>query len=108
MLDLLERRLEGAEHLVTVERAAGTLVVRSRGVSTWAYLLSAVLPPFHMKSSPPRSRKDMVLRITVADDGPEQVLRLDGDANAAVSKVLVTTSYELFPEKVAAWDDDDY
>ena len=106
VLSLLEQRLEGAEDLIAVERSVGTLVVRSRGVSTRAYLLSAVLPPFHMKSRPPRARKEMELRITVADEGQERVLHLDGDANAAVSSVLVATSHELFPDKVADWDDE--
>jgi hypothetical protein len=38
--------------------------------------------------------------------GTQGAVEFRGDANAAVSKVLVATSHELFPEKVAALDDE--
>lgn len=53
-----------------------------------------------------RARTNRVLRITATEDSKESVITLEGDANAAVSKVLVMTSHELFPDKVAAWDDE--
>lgn len=107
VLDLLHRRLEAAEDLISLDRSGPVLVVRSRDVPTWAYLLSFVLTPFPLKSAVLRARTERVLRITAAGQSPEGVLEFDGAANAAVSKVLVMTSRELFPDKAAAWDEDD-
>lgn len=106
VLDLLQERLHGAEDVTAVERDGGLLVVRSRDVPIWAYLLSIVLTPLPIKSSVLRARTNRVLRVTTISDAQGHAVRLDGDANAAVSKVLVMTSHELFPGKVAAWDDE--
>jgi hypothetical protein len=106
VLDLLQQRLADAEDVTAVERDGYMLVVRSRDVPLWAYLLSIVLTPLPIKSAPLRARTDRVLKISVVSNSPAGVVALDGDANAAVSKVLVTTSHELFPDKVAAWDDE--
>jgi len=106
VLDLLQDRLTGAEDVTAVERDGGLLVVRSRDVPTWAYLLSLVLTPWPFKSAVMRARTNRVLRITTTADAQGHSIELDGDANASVSKVLVMTSHELFPGKVAAWDDE--
>ena len=102
LLDLLQERLAGAEEVTAVDRDGAMLVVRSRAIPTWAYLLAAVLTPLPFKSVLMRARTDRVLRITAIG----QTLELVGDANEAVSRILVTTSHELFPDKVAAWDDE--
>lgn len=105
VLDLLQRRLAVAEDVTRVDRDGLALVVRSRAVPTWAYLLTVVLPPpLPFQSALLRARTDKVLRITALAAGAG--LRLDGDANAAVSTILVSTSQELFPDKAAEWDDD--
>lgn len=106
VLVLLHQRLAAAEDVTAVEREGSTLVVRSRDVPMWAYLLSVLLTPLPFKSGLLRARTERVLRITAVDDGKDRRLELVGDANAAVSTVLVTTSHELFPERVAAWDDE--
>jgi hypothetical protein len=106
VLDLLQQRLATADDVAAVDRSGPTLVVRSRAVPTWAYLLSVLLTPLPIKSALLRARTDKVLRITSVENAPEGALELDGDANAAVSKILVTTSHELFPDKRAAWDDE--
>ena len=103
---MLQERLAAAEDVVAVTREGSALVVRSRDVPTWAYLLSALLMPLTLKSSLLRARTNRVLRITALDDAEDGTIQLDGDANAAVSRVLVTTSHELFPEKVAALDEE--
>jgi hypothetical protein len=64
--------------------------------------LSLLLTPTPLKSAVLRARTNRVLRITATG----QAVELNGDANAAVSKILVATSHELFPDKVAAWEDD--
>jgi hypothetical protein len=106
VLDLLQERLATAEDVTAVDRDGAMLVVRSRDVPMWAHLLSLVLTPLPLKSVLMRARTDRVLRITATGQTPGRVIELDGDANAAVSKVLVTTSHELFPDKVAAWDNE--
>jgi hypothetical protein len=106
VLDLLQQRLASAEDVTAVERDGALLVVRSRDVPTWAYLVSLVLTPLPIKSFVLRARTDRVLRITAVGQEANGIVELNGDANASVSKVLVTTSHELFPEKVAAWDDE--
>ena len=107
VLAMLHQRLAAAEDVVSVERTGDMLVVRSRTVPTWAYILSVLLPPpLSLKSALLRARTENVLRITVVGHAEAGTLELDGDANAAVSSVLVSTSHELFPEKVAAWDDE--
>lgn len=105
VLDLLQKRLAAAEEVTSVDRDGAMLVVRSRDVPLWAYLLTLALP-LPMTSALMRARTDRVLRITAAGDAQGCVVTLDGIANAAVSGVLVTTSHELLPERVAAWDDD--
>jgi hypothetical protein len=75
-------------------------------VPTWAHLLSVVLPVLPGKAPLLRARTERVLRITAMDHPQDRGVQLDGDANAAVSRVLVTTSQELFPDKLAAWDDE--
>jgi hypothetical protein len=104
VLDLLQQRLTGADEVTGVERDGGTLVIRSRAAPTWAYLLSVVLTPLPVKKALLRARADKVLRITAlaGDSG----VQLDGDANAAVSTLLVTTAHELLPERVAELDED--
>ena len=106
VLDLLHRRLADAEDVTAVERTGATLVVTSRDVPTWAYLLSVLLTPLPFKSALLRARTDRVLRITATDTATKRILELDGDANAAVSQILVATSHELVPEKVASWDNE--
>jgi hypothetical protein len=104
---MLQERLAAAEGVTSVERTADVLVVRSRDVPTWAYILSVLLPPpLPLKSAVLRARTEKVLRITAVDHAADRILELDGDANAAVSRVLVSTSHELFPEKLVAWDDE--
>ena len=104
---MLQERLAQAEDVVTVDRIGDTLVVRSRGVPMWAYLLSVLMPPpLPVKSALMRTRTERVLRVTAVGHAENRVLELDGDANAAVSKVLVATWHDLFPDKVAAWDDE--
>jgi len=105
LLDLLQQRIAAAEDVTAVDRDGGTLVVRSLTVPTWAYLLSTLLTPMHGGSTFLRARSEKVLRVTAMEPGLG--LQLDGDANAAVSEILVKTSHELFPERLAAWDDDD-
>jgi len=107
LLDLLQERLAAAGEVTSVERTGDSLVVRSRDVPMWAYLLSVLLPPpLPVKSALLRARTEKVLRITSIDHADDRALRLEGDANAAVSRVLVSTSHELFPEKAGAWDDE--
>ena len=106
VLVLLHQRLAAAEGVTAVERTGSELVVRSRDVPTWAYVLSVLLTPLPFKSVLLRARTERVLRVTAVDNADEHAIELDGDANAAVSRVLVTTSNELFPERVAAWDDE--
>ena len=106
VLDLLQERLAAADDVTAVDRNGGVLVVRSRDVPMWANLLSVALTPIPFKSALMRARTEKVLRITAVGDAQHPAVELDGDANAAVSKVLVATSHELFPEKVAAWDDE--
>jgi hypothetical protein len=106
VLDLLQDRLAAAEGVTAVDRDGATLVVRSRAVPVWAYLLSVVLTPLPIRSALMRARTDKLLRITPVDHFQDRALELDGDANPAVSKVLVTTSRELFPDRIAAWDDE--
>jgi hypothetical protein len=106
VLDLLQERLAAAEDVTAVDRDGDVLVVRSRDVPTWAHLLSLGLTPFPFKAALLRARTDRVLRIAAVGDALNRAVELDGDANAAVSKVLVATSHELFPDKVAAWDDE--
>jgi hypothetical protein len=102
---MLQQRLTAAEDVISVERTADGLVVRSRDVPTWAYILSVLLPPpLPFKSALLRARTEKLLRIAAVDHSEAQTLELDGDANAAVSRVLVSASHELFPEKLAAWD----
>ena len=105
VLDLLQERLASAEDVTSVDRDGYELVVRSRGVPLWAYLLSLVLP-LPVTSALMRVRTNRVLRVTVTGHTGDRAIQLDGDTNAAVSKVLVMTSHELFPDKVAAWDDE--
>jgi len=106
VLNELHRRLEAAEDVTGIERSGDTLEVRSRAVPTWAYVVSVALPPLPFKSRLLRARTERLLRITAVGDAPQPTLHFDGDANESVSKVLVTTSHELFPQQVAAWDDD--
>lgn len=106
MLDLLQERLSAAEEVTAVDRDGAMLVVRSRDVPMWAYLVELALPPLPFKSGLLRARTDRLLRITVTGDAHGCVVELDGDANAGVSKVLVMTSHELFPDRVAAWDNE--
>jgi hypothetical protein len=87
--------------VTAVDRDGAMLVVRSRDVPLWAHLLALVLP---IKSGLMRARTGRVLRITAIGHAEDGVVELDGETNAAVSKVLVATSHELFPDKVAAWD----
>jgi hypothetical protein len=105
VLDQLQERLAAAEDVTAVDRDGEMLVVRSRGVPMWAYLLSLVLTPLPIKSALMRARTDRILRITAIADTQGPAVELDGDTNAAVSRVLVTTSHELFPDKIAAWDE---
>ena len=70
------------------------IVVRSRDVPMWAYLLSLVLTPFPVKSALMRARTQRVLRITAIGNSEDRAVELRGDANEAVSKVLVTTSHD--------------
>jgi hypothetical protein len=105
VLDMLQERIAPAEEVTAVDRDGAMLVVRSRAVPTWAYLLSLFLP-LPGRSAFTRARTNRVLRITAMGHAQGGTVELDGDANAAVSKVLVTTSHELFPEKLAAWDDE--
>ena len=105
LLDLLQERLADAEDVLSVDRNTAVLVVRSRGVPTWAHVLSLVLTP--LKPALMRVRAERVLRITAtADHWEGSGLELDGETNEAVSRILVTTSHELFPDRVAAWDDE--
>ena len=106
MLDLLQERLAAAEDVTAVDRDGAMIVVRSRDVPMWAYLLSLLLAPRPIKSALMRARTDRVLRITAIGHTQDRAVVLHGDANAAVSRVLVTTSHELFPDKIAAWDDE--
>jgi hypothetical protein len=106
VLDLLQDRLTSAADVTAVDRDGPMLVVRSRDVPMWAYLLALVLTPLPIKSALMRARTERELRITATGHSPDGAVELDGDANAAVSKVLVTTSHELFPDMAAAWDDE--
>jgi hypothetical protein len=106
VLDLLQQRLEAAGDVASVDRDGNALLVRSRGVPMWAYLLSLVLTPLPIKSVVLRARTDRLLRISAVGHADGGNVELDGDTNAAVSQVLVATAHELFPAKVAAWDDD--
>jgi hypothetical protein len=107
VLDLLRERLGAAQDVTAVDRDGATLVVRSRAVPTRAHLLSVLLPPpLPFKSLFMRARTERVLRITAVDRAQDRTLELEGDANEGVSRVLVATSHELFPEKAAAWDDE--
>jgi len=106
VLDLLQERLAAAEDVTSVDRDRAMLVVRSRDVPTWAYVVSVLLGHLRIRSVLMRARTDRVLRITAIDHGQDDSLELDGDANASVSRILFATSHELFPEKIAAWDNE--
>ena len=93
VLELLRTRLAAADDVTAVEYDGTSVIVRSRDVPLWAYLLSVLVPQRLIDSIILRARTDRVLRITPSGSS----LELEGDANAGVSKVLVITKHELFP-----------
>jgi hypothetical protein len=95
VLELLRTRLAAADDVTAVEYDGTSVIVRSRDVPLWAYLLSVLAPRGLIDSVILRARTDRVLRITPVGSS----LELEGETNAGVSKALVMTKNEVLPPK---------